>query len=506
MPPERPPNAFLASERPRNAPFRVAKAGNGIPRYAELHCHTNFSFLDGAAHPQELVARASELGYSAIGVTDHDGFYGAVKVMEAARHLAMPVVYGIEIGIGHDGGTIDPIRTAEEWDRRRLERNEPLRRRGRSVTHHGTKLVDRKNADHLVLLAGSPGAYTVLSQLVSRAQLRGEKDRAVYSWTDLSDAASHPAVHALTGCWQGAVPRAAAAGDLSGALRETSRLRDLFGERLHVELWHHGVPGDDERNDLLWEVGSRLGLTCVATNQVHHALRSDSALADVLAAIAGRRDLHLRPRVLAGHRRTAPEGTRGDGPALRPLSRGGAAFGGAGRCGLHSTWNWLAPALPPFPMPGHFRDEMDYLRSLTFEAARHIYPGTGEGGVEPSARRRLEHELGIIDRLGFPGYFLVVKDIVDFARSQDIYCQIRGSGADSAVCRCHRTHPGRSHPPRPALRTVPVRGAGPPARHRPRPRGRPAGGGHPVLLPPLRPGAGGDGRQRHHLPGPVGAA
>src|SRR5690606_9248258 len=96
----------------------------------------------------------------------------------------------------------------------------------------------------------------------------------------------------------------------------------------------------------------------------------------------------------------------------------------------------VAPRLPDFPMPGHFRSEMDYLRHLTWEGARTVYPGEGEGGIDPAARRRLDHELDIIERLGFPGYFLVVWDIVNYARSQDIYCQIRGSGADSAVCRC----------------------------------------------------------------------
>jgi error-prone DNA polymerase len=100
-------------------------------------------------------------------------------------------------------------------------------------------------------------------------------------------------------------------------------------------------------------------------------------------------------------------------------------------------------------MPGHFRDEMDYLRHLTWEGARDVYPGSDDG-IDPEARRRLEHELDIIERLEFPGYFLVVKDLVDFARDQDIYCQIRGSGADSAVCRCiglTRVDPIRLHLP-----------------------------------------------------------
>src|SRR5665811_551751 len=135
-------------------------------RYAELHCHTNFSFLDGASHPRELVETAVELGYTALAVTDHDGFYGAVKVMEAARELEMPVVYGVEIGLGRESeGPADPLGAAEAWDRRRLERSsQPGERirRGRTVRTHGSKPQDLKEADHLVLLAGSPGAYSAI--------------------------------------------------------------------------------------------------------------------------------------------------------------------------------------------------------------------------------------------------------------------------------------------------------------------------------------------------------
>jgi error-prone DNA polymerase len=95
----------------------------------------------------------------------------------------------------------------------------------------------------------------------------------------------------------------------------------------------------------------------------------------------------------------------------------------------------MAPRLPDFPMPGHFRSEMEYLTHLVWEGARRVY-GNHRGELEPQVEERLRHELGIIARLGYAGYFLVVWDLVCFARSQDIYCQIRGSGADSAVCRC----------------------------------------------------------------------
>jgi error-prone DNA polymerase len=407
--------------------------------YAELHCHTNHSFLDGASHPDELVEVAAELGYRALAVTDHDGFYGAVKMMQAANQHHLPIVYGIEAGIerhDHPVDPGDPLEVAEGWDRRRSEEERATGlRRGRTTRAHAPKPLDDHATDHLVLLAGSPRAHATLSRMVTNAQFRGEKDRARYTWSDLETAAADPEVFCLTGCWQGAVPRAAGRADPEAALSETARLHGLFGNRLRIELWHHGMPADDARNDLLWEVARRSRVAAVATNQVHHARRDDADLADVLAAIAGRRDLTEAD----GHRPGTDERfLKSPAEMHRRFARYPGAVEGAVALAERLAFDLklVAPRLPPFPMPGHFRSEMDYLRHLALEGAREVYPGIGEGGIEPAARRRIEHELTIIDRLGFPGYFLVVKDLVDFARSQSIYCQIRGSGADSAVCRC----------------------------------------------------------------------
>ena len=155
---------------------------SGAIRYAELHCHTNSSFLDGASHPHDLVERADALGYRALAVTDHDGFHGAVKVMGAARIAGMPVVYGTEVGLTPDGHDADdPIAAAERWDRDRKQASDRTGeriRRGRTTRSHGTKPIDRKQTDHLVLLAGSPAAYAELSEFVTRSQFAGEKDRA----------------------------------------------------------------------------------------------------------------------------------------------------------------------------------------------------------------------------------------------------------------------------------------------------------------------------------------
>jgi error-prone DNA polymerase len=269
--------------------------------------------------------------------------------------------------------------------------------------------------------------------MVTRAQIRGEKDRPVYLWDDFTALAESSEIVALSGCWQGAVPAAAARGDLASAMAASISLREVFGRRFFLELWHHGMPEDDLRNDLLWEVSGRLNLPVVATNNVHYHRREEADLSEVLAAIGGRRSLAesdgFRPATDERHLKSPAE------MAAR-FRRYPKAVERAADLGEELAFDLrlIAPRLPDFPMPGHFRSEMDYLTHLTEEGARSVYPG--EGGIDPTARRRLQHELGIIERLGFPGYFLVVWDLVNFARSQDIYCQIRGSGADSAVCRC----------------------------------------------------------------------
>lgn len=423
-----------------------------VSGYAELHCHTNFSFLDGASHPEDLVERAVEMGYSALAVTDHDGFYGVSRFWQAAKATGLSVIYGVEIGLEADpAGPADPLGRAENWDRERYARVKGAQgklRRGRSVRAHGIKPTDLPETDHLVLLSGSPDGYRALSHLVTKAQLRGEKDHPVYSWDDLAEAARNRDVHILTGCHAGAVPKAAGRGDLGGTLREASRLRELFGPRMHMELWHHGMPEDDPRNDLMWEVAQRLRLSTVATNQVHYHDRRDAYLSEVLAAIGGRRSLAAAD----GFRPASDERyLKHPREIEQRFRRYPGAVGRSGELGRRLAFDLglVAPNLPDYPMPGHFRSEMEYLRHLTWEGARDVYPGS-EDGIDPRARRRLEHELDIVERLGFPGYFLVVKDLVDFARSQDIYCQIRGSGADSAVCRCiglTRVDPIRLHLP-----------------------------------------------------------
>ena len=413
-----------------------------VARYAELHTHTNYSFLDGASHPYELVERAAELGYAALAVTDLDGFRGVVKMHAAARDVGLPIVYGTEVGMPR-GVPPESLRLPPESLRRWGEREGgpggegigiERPRRGRIRRMHGTKPIDVTPTDQLVLLAPDPDGYTALSRFLTSGQFRGEKNRPVYDYDELVDASSDGQLIALTGGRGGAVPRAAQAGNLSGAMAAAARLREMFPGRLYVELTHHGMPDDDERNDLLAEVSRRLGIPYVATNNVRYAHRCDADLAEVLAAIAGRRALDVadgfRPATDLQHLRSPDEMAarfaRYPGAVDRSAELGAS---------LAFDLDLLAPELPDFPMPGAFTTEDEYLAHLVGEGARDVYPG-GDGEIDSDAGQRLDHELAVISELGFSGFFLVAWDIVTFARSQNIYCQIRGSGADSAVCRC----------------------------------------------------------------------
>lgn len=408
-----------------------------MTRYAELHCHTNYSFLDGASWAGELVSQAAELGYEALAVTDHDGFRGAVQVHAHASEIGLPIVYGTEVGMPQteiaNPSDVDEVFTPSDTDVPVTGEGD-LTRRGRIRRMHGTKPTDLPATDHLVLLAPDPNGYAAIGQFITKGQFRGLKDAPRYSYQDLEDASRAGSLVALSGCWQGAVPRAAAEGDLLAGLEAASTLKDIFGDRLYLELTHHGMPSDDKRNDFITDIGMRLAIPTVATNNVHYAHRHDADLSEVLAAIGGRRSLDaqdgFRPATDLRHLRTPEEMSqrfvRYPGAVERAADLGTA---------LAFDLDLLAPELPDFPMPGSFTTEDEYLAHLVYEGAREVYPGSEEG-IDPRARRRLEHELGVIEALGFAGYFLVAWDIVNFARSRDIYCQIRGSGADSAVCRC----------------------------------------------------------------------
>lgn len=421
------------------------------PRYAELHAHSAFSFLDGASQPEELAAEAHRLGLSALAVTDHDGLYGVVRFSEAARNVGLPTVFGAELHLPVPGVG------------------------GPDVLDPPTGLPDPR-ALHLPIIARGPDGYRALSRTIAEAHLAtGTKGAAEYRLDGLAERAAGQWL-VLTGCRKGPVRRAltgdpaalaavggpAAAGTAragggrvgggrvvggrvggprqegvtaEGVVRaraELDRLVALFGrENVAVEVTHTGGPFDSEIADALADLAAQARLPLVATGNVHYATPRDADLAMALAAVRARSSMEdldgWLPGAPTAHLASATEMLHRHRRHPHAVATA-AALGDECAFDLHL----VAPQLPPYPVPpGH--TEATWLRELVRKGALDCY-GPPEAERVPGAYAQLEHELRVIEDLGFPGYFLVVYDLVDFCRRSGILAQGRGSAANSAVC------------------------------------------------------------------------
>jgi len=376
----------------------IERPADAIP-YAELHAHSSYSFLDGASSPEELAEEAERLGLHALAVTDHDGFYGIVRFAEAAEALQLNTVFGAELSLElpkPQNGEADPV------------------------------------GAHLLVLARGEEGYHRLAGAITHAQLQGaEKGRPVYDLDELAaQADGHWAV--LTGCRKGTVRRAlASASGTAGAdaaAVELDRLVTLFGrDAVHVELIDHGNPLDSRDNDVLAGLARERGLPLLATNNVHYAVPKRQLLAAAVAAVRANRGLDeldgWLPAHAGAHLRSGAEMAERfvrfpDAVARTVTLADELAF----------SLRKAKPALPKQKVPeGH--TPMSWLRKLVWDAVPRKYPNLSEEN-----RARIEKELGVIELKDFPGYFLIVHGIVQFARSRGILCQGRGSAANSAVC------------------------------------------------------------------------
>jgi len=366
--------------------------------YAELHAHSGFSFLDGASDPEELVGEAVRLGLSALALTDHHGFYGVVRFAEAARACGLATIFGCEVTLN---GTDDRVG------------------------------VPDPSGSHLVLLARSPEGYRHLSTMLGEAHLaRGEKGSPRFTLEGVASHAKDWLI--LTGCRKGPLTRALMDEGPRAAQRELERLIEAFGrDALCVELWDHGAPDDVARNDVLAHAAVTHDVDVIATGNVHYATPDAFARANVLAAIRARQSLEE----MQGWLNASPLAhLRSDAEQRRRFARWPGVVDRAGEIGgsLSFDLRLVAPNLPKFPTPEGM-DEQSYLEALVEKGARERY-GAREHERVTGAWRQIDHELGVIGALGFAGYFLTVWDITEFCRRENIYCQGRGSAANSAVC------------------------------------------------------------------------
>ena len=342
--------------------------------YVELRCRSAFSFLTGASLPEDLADRAAALGYDALALADRGGVYGAPRFFQAARRAGMRALVGAEVPLAA-GGTI-------------------------------------------LLLVEDRHGYRRLCRLLTDAAMGRPKGAGVVDWAQLEEHAG--GLFCLAGGTDGPL-----AGPDAAAILD--RLRALFPARLAVDVHRHRERAEERAMRRLADLAEAHGVPVVATNDVRHATPGARPLLDVLTAIrlgttldaAGRRLLANAERHLKAPAEMAA--LFGDRPAWIRASRRIAE-----RCAFTLAdlgYRFPEPALPPGETP------IGRLRALTEAGARERWRPPG-----PRVRRQLAHELGVIERLGLAGYFLIVWDIVRFCRERGILVQGRGSAANSAVC------------------------------------------------------------------------
>ena len=450
-----------------------------VPPYAELHAHTNFSFLDGASPPVDLVARAVELGLSGLAVTDHRGLYGVVRFATAAEEVGLHPVIGVEVELADplvpdpDGLVILGRRPARRghpsfrdgaWDGNwdgalggaRAERPlaglpaRPRPDRARLPGHRAATKEDHRGVGasqrgpHLVLLARDATGYRSLCRLLSRANLAGTKAAPRLTQALLADHVD--GLVALSGCRESELARRLRAGDRVGARAVAEGYARRFGgpgetiasAGFVIELAHHLLPDDDWLVAESARLAGELGLPVVVTNDVHYARPGDRELHDVLVAIRHGRSLEtladLRTPSGEHHLKSAadlaalPPGdpATSDPRTARAWAEGLANAGTlAAACTVDLGFERYR--FPGFTVPGG-ETPFSYLVELCHAGIRRRYHP-----VTPPVVRQLAHELDVIERTGLAEFFLICWDLMRFAKERRIPAQGRGSAADSIV-------------------------------------------------------------------------
>ncbi|NLE77050.1 MAG: DNA polymerase III subunit alpha, partial [Chloroflexi bacterium] len=364
--------------------------------FVHLHVHSEYSLLDGLGSTKDLVERAVELGMPALALTDHGAMYGAVEFYQRAKQGGIHPIIGLEAYLA-----------------------------ARRMTDRDPQLDARSY--HLTLLAKDNAGYRNLLRIASASQLEG------YYYKPRIDreflAAHAEGIICASGCMAGEVPRLLAEGQADKARERVVWYRDLFGpERFYLELQEHSIPELERVNRGILELSRELGLSVIATNDVHYVRRQDARVQDVLLCI------QTNALVSDDNRMRMSD----DSYYLRSPQEMEALFGhvpGALANTLHIAEMCEVQIdfghyhLPVFPVPeGH--TAQSYLRSICEAGLPDRY---GPSADSPEVRQRLEHELRVIHDMGFDTYFLIVWDLCQFAKGQGIWWNVRGSGAGSIV-------------------------------------------------------------------------
>ena len=351
--------------------------------YVELHAHSYYSLLDGVPSPEALVQRAVAHAMPALALTDHDALYGAARFAAAANAVGLKPIFGTELTLVNGGG-------------------------------------------HLTLLAENDTGYANLCQLITLARRDQQKGLAALPWRLLAN--HHEGLIALSGCRRSEIARAILKREAEKAARAADRFASIFGRKnFFLELQRHHDRGDRRLNAGLTALGHRLNLRLVATGDVHYLVADEAPLHDILTCIRHRVPLGQANGLL---RSNAEYAFRSPQEMMALFSEWPDALQAtldiAERCQAHLP---LGPQTLPVGPTSNGVSSIRYLRQLCEMSLTHKRAGRALADY----RAVLNRELSIIEAQNLAEYFLIVWDLVNFARSRGILCQGRGSAANSLV-------------------------------------------------------------------------
>jgi error-prone DNA polymerase len=387
--------------------------------YIELHARSAFSFLEGSSLPEDLMSNCARLNMPAMALLDSDGVYGAPRFHLAAKKLAIKAHIGAEVTTN-----LSPQR------HRDTEKNNQQSKINNQQFRNPSVSPCLRGEFRLPLLVSSRAGYQNLCRLITKMKLRAKKGEGAVRPEELEEHA-HGLI-CLTGGAEGPLAAALQHGGIEAARKQIEQLTGIFGRgNVYVELQRHFHREEETRNRAAIAIAQSLNLPLLATNGVCYAATKDRELCDAFTAIRHHRTLSTAGRLLARNSERHLKSPQEMQQLFGDLPEALANTLELSSC-LEFTLNDLGYEFPRYPVP-EGETMTSFLRERSWEGFRQRY-GRAAAETQTRARRQIEKELALIEKLKLEGYFLIVWDLVRFCREQNILLQGRGSAANSAVC------------------------------------------------------------------------
>ena len=402
--------------------------------YVELHARSAFSFLEGASLPEELAGVCAHLGMPGMALLDIDGVYGAPRFHLATKKIALKAHIGAEITCNSLHPVILSGASASQSEAFAESKDPYPRQQAQGIGiprfARNDKSKETTNPFRLPLLVASRTGYQNLCRLITKMKLRAKKGEGAVRAEELEEHAA--GLICLTGGAEGPLAAALKQGGEEEARRQVDQLIGIFGPKnVYIELQRHFQREEESRNRAAISIARSFNLPLLATNGICYATAKARELCDAFTAIRHHRTLSTAGRLLSRNSERFLKSPQEMQHLFADLPE---AIGNTVELSnrLEFTLNDLGYEFPRYPVP-EGETMNSFLRERAWEGFRERY-GRKPHDLQTRARRQIEKELALIEKLKLAGYFLIVWDLVRFCREQNILVQGRGSAANSAVC------------------------------------------------------------------------